>query len=182
MEANMNEVYPLLDSVPEVQTFTQAFVYEITSGGVSVDLFDMVGSKKYLEDLYNAAIDAIDKRLSKPVLGPIQAKSRDAKRLADIRQYATALELYYNDQGGYPSTPSMLVPTYFSSIPTAPTPVDGTCTASSNTYTYTPIGSSYTGATGNTTVHSSYSLSFCLGSTTGGYGPGSRTSTPEGIK
>ncbi|MEJ0021781.1 MAG: prepilin-type N-terminal cleavage/methylation domain-containing protein [Candidatus Doudnabacteria bacterium] len=29
-------------------------------------------------------------------------KSRDARRLSDVRQTITALEIYYNDQNGYP--------------------------------------------------------------------------------
>src|SRR5437868_15191927 len=35
-------------------------------------------------------------------LNSARAKSRDARRLADVRQVMTSLELYYNDNGGYP--------------------------------------------------------------------------------
>ena len=36
-------------------------------------------------------------------LGSARAKSRDTKRIADMKQVSTALEQYYSDQGGYPS-------------------------------------------------------------------------------
>ena len=37
-------------------------------------------------------------------LNSARAKSRDARRVADVHQMQTALELYYNDCGGYPAT------------------------------------------------------------------------------
>ena len=36
-------------------------------------------------------------------LNQARVKSRDAKRVADLRQIQTALELYYSDSGAYPS-------------------------------------------------------------------------------
>lgn len=127
-------------------------------------------------------------------LNSARAKSRDAKRLADVRQLASALELYFNDVSAYPSigyqtaavfgsgntsayNPSgqivQLTPTYIGLIPTAPTPPDNTsgsaCTASTNSYRYESNGSTYT-------------LSFCLGAATGGYSAGVRTLTPAGIQ
>lgn len=74
-------------------------------------------------------------------LSTARAKSRDARRLADISQVRTALELYYDSNQGYPSTTGAqiwrsecsgwgtyannnvipgLVPTYMSRIPTDP--------------------------------------------------------------
>jgi prepilin-type N-terminal cleavage/methylation domain-containing protein len=38
-------------------------------------------------------------------LGSARGKARDAKRLADARQVATALEQYYSDNSGYPYAP-----------------------------------------------------------------------------
>src|SRR4051812_34898008 len=35
-------------------------------------------------------------------LNSARAKSRDARRVSDMHQVQTALELYYNDNGGYP--------------------------------------------------------------------------------
>ena len=39
-------------------------------------------------------------------LNTARAKARDAKRLSEIRQLQTALELYYHDTGSYPASPA----------------------------------------------------------------------------
>ena len=105
-------------------------------------------------------------------LNSARQKSRDAKRLADMRQLACALELYYNDFSGYPLTANIaaLQPNYIGALPTAPTPNDGSCAATTNAYTYA--------STSGTT----YSYIFCLGAATGGYSAGSRTLSPSGIQ
>jgi prepilin-type N-terminal cleavage/methylation domain-containing protein len=36
-------------------------------------------------------------------IGPAQKRSRDARRVADLRQVQTALELYYGKNGSYPN-------------------------------------------------------------------------------
>lgn len=95
-------------------------------------------------------------------LNSARARSRDAKRLADVRQMSSAIELYVNDFGTYPSTLASLTPTYLTAVPTAPTPVDGTCDSTYNSYVYTPGSTSYT-------------IRFCLGASAGGVGPGTRT-------
>lgn len=119
-------------------------------------------------------------------LNSARAKSRDAKRLADVRQLASAMELYFNDKSGYPTngltsgatmatpafTTSGLVPTYIGMIPSAPTPADGTACAGNNDYKYW-----FSGTTG-----ASYSITFCLGEQTGGYPLGVHTLTPAGIQ
>lgn len=122
-------------------------------------------------------------------LNSARAKARDSKRLADIKQMTTALELYYNDAGGYPSATSgaptgtgLAFSTYANTIPTAPTPPDGSCTATQNTYTYTPTGTSYTGTSGATTVYPTYTYTFCLGGQTGGLTLGTHTASPSGIQ
>lgn len=123
-------------------------------------------------------------------LNSARQKSRDAKRLADIRQVQTALEIYYNDVGGYPTLTSGLVenmglgstsgwnatPTgtvYLQRLNPAPTPFDGACAAGagSNGYTYASAAATPT----------QYTLTFCLGATTGGYPAGVRTASPAGI-
>ncbi len=117
-------------------------------------------------------------------LNSARAKSRDAKRLADMRQLSTALELYYNDNGGYPAAasgaPVGLAPTHVAALPTAPTPPETGCTAAQNTYTYVATGTSYTGTSG--TVYPGYTYSFCLGAQTGGFAAGVRTASPQGIQ
>lgn len=118
-------------------------------------------------------------------LNSARAKSRDAKRLADVRQIASALELYFNDFSGYPAatsnTPAALAPNYIGALPTSPTPPDNTCTATgsgSNAYYYTASGTSFTSPKDNaTTVYPTYSLTFCLGANTGGYTDGADANT-----
>jgi hypothetical protein len=103
----------------------------------------------------------------------------DNKRLADIRQLSTALELYYNDQGGYPAQMS-LAPMYISSIPNAPEPPGTNCTSQQNKYEYKASGAPYQGNSGE--VYPSYTMTFCLGDYAGGYPPGNRTASPQGIQ
>jgi prepilin-type N-terminal cleavage/methylation domain-containing protein len=113
-------------------------------------------------------------------LNSARAKSRDAKRLADMRQLASALELYFNDSiTGYPVdggvVPTGLTPTHIGQLPTAPSPADGNCgTLGTNAYTYDAA-----------TISGSqpfYTYTFCLGADTGGYSSGTRTLTPRGIQ
>ena len=102
-------------------------------------------------------------------LNSARAKSRDAKRLADVRQLASAFELYFNDNSTYPTALAGLAPKYIGLIPTAPGPADGTCSATQNTYTYLLNATSYT-------------LNFCLGDNTGGYSSGVRVLSGAGIQ
>jgi len=103
-------------------------------------------------------------------LNSARMKSRDAKRLADIRQMASALELYFNDKAQYPEKPSMLQPNYIGVIPTAPMPADGKCTEAENQYLY------------QKTAFNNYALRFCLGQASGGYAAGPHTLSPKGIE
>ena len=118
-------------------------------------------------------------------LNSARQKSRDAKRLADIRQVSTALELFYNTNNGYPTSaataatmaatvPLGLVPTYIGRAPIAPTPYDGSC-VNSNTYKYVADAAGATYAT-------TYTVTFCRGADTGGYPSGKRFLPPAGIQ
>ena len=121
-------------------------------------------------------------------LGSARQKARDARRLADVKQVRTALELYFNDQSGYPASAAAIVeslglgstsgwnatPTgtvYLQKLGAAPTPTDGTCTQAINSNQYT-----YTSAATNT-----YNFTFCLGAATGGFIAGVHTASPTGI-
>lgn len=110
-------------------------------------------------------------------LNSARSKSRDAKRIADVRQMTSALELYYNDNNAYPTTLGGLVTTYMGATVAAPTPQDGSCASTQNTYGYATAGSAVTGG-----GYSSYTLIFCLGATTGGLGTGIHTASPAGIQ
>jgi type II secretion system protein G len=112
-------------------------------------------------------------------LGSARTKSRDARRVADIRQVMTALELFFNDCGNYPATlatsanngcPSgTTLATYLAQIPNNPAP-GGTA------YTYTATPASCTG-----TACTAYTLTFTLEGVTGGLSAGLRTASPSGI-
>ena len=96
-------------------------------------------------------------------------KSRDTKRLADVKRVQIALESYYNNVGAYPETLGVTLNnntgtyvalvsenpriTYLYPIPTPPTPNDGNCSVEDNAYIYTPLD-----------LKQSYELSYCLGS------------------
>jgi hypothetical protein len=111
-----------------------------------------------------------------------RAKSRDARRLADVRQTMTALELFYNDNGRYPTATNgeptsndggkdAQYKTYMAEQPKAPTPADGDCTDAQNKYTYKQLKN------GN-----GYELSFCLGGDSGGFSKGVHKATEAGLQ
>ena len=57
-------------------------------------------------------------------LNSARQKSRDAKRVSDIRQLQLALELFFDANAGYPSavsTANLVTPGYIAAIPTDPT-------------------------------------------------------------
>jgi hypothetical protein len=111
-------------------------------------------------------------------------KSEDSRRVADTRQLQTALELYYNDNGGYPPAKngqpdpnvtlikgnSISFKDYISIYPTYP-PHSGNAPACDDNKTYV-----YARPNPN-----DYSLTFCLESTTGGYTAGDHVASPAGI-
>jgi len=120
-------------------------------------------------------------------LNSARQKARDSKRVADVRQIQTALELYYNDFSGYPaqasagkittggSVLSALVPTYMGGLPTSPIPADtNACSAANGSFIWNDYV--YTSAASDT-----YALTFCLGGVTGGFQSGVHTASPAGV-
>ncbi len=111
-------------------------------------------------------------------LNSARGKARDARRLGDVKQIQTALELYFNENSAYPATASV-VPgqpiasgtVFMAKVPNNPKPVDGTC-PNVDSYVYTQTG----------TAGSSYTISYCLGGNTGGASGGAATATPAGLR
>ena len=137
-----------------------------------------------IELLVVIAIIGLLSTLSILALNTARARARDAKRIADVKQIQTALEMYYNDTGAYPDTASVApgLPifsangTFLRQVPAPPTPADGADCGSPLAYTYTGTGS---GAAGT----ASYTLKYCLGATINTVtGNVLQTATPAGIQ
>ena len=131
-----------------------------------------------IELLIVIAIIGLLSTLSVLALNQARIKSRDTKRVADVKQMMTALEMYYSDNNAYPSSSTSTAHggsigsgtvTYLKIIPTPPTTADGTCAAATD-YTYY--------STGNNT----YTISYCLGSAVSDITAGNHTSTPASIQ
>lgn len=86
-------------------------------------------------------------------LGTSKAKSRDARRIADIKNIQVALELYYNDNGFYPPPPisSALVPSY---LPIEPKDPSDNLTA----YKYTLLSTVSSNCSADVTRRNKYHL------------------------
>ena len=132
-----------------------------------------------IELLVVIAIIGLLSTLSILALNTARARSRDARRVADVKQIQTALEMYYNDAGSYPANASVASglrlfrgsDTYLGAIPTPPSPSnDGSCTTPAPHYTYA-VG------TGNST----YTITYCLGAAVNDIVAGWHTGTPAGI-
>ena len=125
-----------------------------------------------IELLVVIAIIGILSTLAVVALQNARSKARDSKRVADVKQIQTALELYFNDNGSYPTSITSTIATsgivYMASMPTAPTPVDGSCDDATNAYTYTSDGSTY-------------SIAFCLGGGIANLSSGQKVATRDGI-
>ena len=121
--------------------------------------------------------------------------TRNAKRVADIKQIQNALELYYNDNNAYPNT---LIPgevlssnsiTYIQQIPFAPTPNDGACSEEENAYTYiNPYRLDYFYIDEEQWTYDNwdydrnyYNIHFCIGEKSGGLLAGEIVASPRGL-
>jgi general secretion pathway protein G len=130
-----------------------------------------------IELLVVIAIIGLLSTLAVVALNNARQKSRDARRISDVKQIQTALELYFNDANSYPagvtagSAISFGGVTYMNAAPANPTPNnDGSCPASTDyAYTQTSSGASYT-------------ISYCIGSASGSLTAGTHTATPAGIQ
>ena len=128
-----------------------------------------------IELLVVIAIIGLLATLSVIALNTARVKARDARRVSDIKQIQTALEMAFDASvdSKYPTPVNNKVPTstYISSVPTNPKPVDTGCTTGPDDYFYA--------LTGNPSG-SSYTLSYCLSDLSST--PGRATATPAGIR
>lgn len=139
-----------------------------------------------IELLVVIAIIGLLSTLAVVALNNARQKSRDAKRVSDVKQVSTALELYFVDNNGYPvvATPGITLgdashicfgtggfttvalcgaTTYMGIVPSNPLP-GGT-------------GYTYISADGST-----YSITFTLEGPTGGLPLGLHTASPSGLQ
>lgn len=148
---------------------------------------------------------AIISLLSSIVLIGLQSarqKSRNAKRLGDLTQMSSALELYFTQFKGYPSSTGgepldLKASSLVTTIPQAPLPADGVCEAqawptgspvpvgtSVNTFYYvasgTPYVLNYNGV--NRTLYPDYAYYFCLGHPTGNFSEGVYYISSKGMR
>ncbi|PIZ94858.1 MAG: hypothetical protein COX81_02380 [Candidatus Magasanikbacteria bacterium CG_4_10_14_0_2_um_filter_37_12] len=135
-----------------------------------------------IELLVVVAIIGLLSTLAVVALGSAREKARDSKRLSDVKQVQTALELYYTDNNLYPAPASAITlgstnyaclnsgsgfttagcsDAYMGQVPADP--------LSAQSYTYTS-------ADGST-----YEITLTLEGAMGGFGGGAATATPSGI-
>ncbi len=138
-----------------------------------------------VELLVVIAIIGVLSTLAVVSLNNAREKSRDAKRVSDIKQVQTALELYFADNNGYPTGSGLVLggsnaqalsgagitgsgsatgTTYMGQVPSNPTPG-----GADYSYTQTASGLSYT-------------INFTLEGQTGGLSSGAHTASPSGIE
>ena len=120
------------------------------------------------------------------VISSAKQRSRDARRVSDIKRIKAALELYYSHCNQYPASINGGEPiaqeagvcsgsaVYLESVPENPIPTDhDSCSANdelAKTYTYQVIN--------NPAKGSSYTLEFCLGNPIGEFSAGLQKVSP----
>ncbi len=134
-----------------------------------------------IELLVVIAIVGLLATLSVVALSNARERARDSRRVSDIKQIQTALELYFDAENKYPpqteiasSTGDILTGsiasgdiTFMNPIPTAPTPVDGDCSSEANSYVYDSLSDT------------TYTIEYCLGNDIGGIAAGEQTATQD---
>ena len=139
-----------------------------------------------IELLVVIAIIGLLSTLSILALNQARARARDTKRISDVKQIQTALELVYNADGDYPETGEVVTGeaiadgggnVYLAAVPAPPTPVDGaSCPDSQPAYTYAKTGAGQDG-------DAYYTIQYCLGANVNNVeGDQLQTASPAGIK
>jgi len=144
-----------------------------------------------IELLVVVAIMGLLASLAIVALNTARARARDARRVSDIKQIQTALELFYMDNYKYPAVTvdteieglclsgggfaeTCSDTTYMGVVPSNPQPrTDGDCADIEYTYGAVKVGTSGTDL--------SYYITYCLGHATGDIIIGEHRGTPAGI-
>ena len=160
-----------------------------------------------IELLVVIAIIGLLSTLAVVALNSARQKSRDSKRVADIKQMQTALELFFADANGYPymgaSAVTLGSASYKSLCKDNPTTVAGavykaSCAGTDTTYmglvpqaptpqdgTCTAVNNPYlfTSVGGSASAFSTgYTIAFCLGGQVGDLVAGAHSASPNGIQ
>ena len=115
--------------------------------------------------------------LATVALSSARLKARDIRRVGDVKQIQTALELYYSEEQVYPEAINFGAPligantghTYMAKVPVATMPVDGSCLTAD--YDYVRLNGS-----------KGFAIYFCLGSGTGELAAGDHLLTGNGYE
>lgn len=129
-----------------------------------------------IELLVVIAIIGILATISVVSINNTRSRSRDSRRVSDIKQVHTALELYYDSANEYPD--ELIAGNalehngiiFLNRIPSAPTPADGNCDNDNNLYQYIKINPS------------DYALYYCLGNSIGQLKEGSGYASPINLQ
>lgn len=143
-----------------------------------------------IELLVVIAIIGLLSTLAVVALNNARAKSRDAKRVSDIKQMQTALELYFVDNNKYPTAASAVelgTANYdvLCNVAAGFVAGAGDCTDGATVYMGTvpsnpsPSGAAYSYLSANGT---SYSIGFNIENATGQLTAGTHTASPSGIE
>lgn len=126
--------------------------------------------------------------ISVVALNGARKKSRDSKRVGDVKQMQTALELYFNDRSAYPTaTSAVTLGTGSYGKLCYEGFIAGTATCSGTTYmgmvptNPTPIATGFANYTYLSADGSTYTLTFGLEDAVGGLTAGYQYGTPSGI-
>ncbi len=139
-----------------------------------------------IELLVVIAIIGLLATMSVLALSSARESARDSRRLSDIRQIQTALEMYYSHAGEYPAEDEVASSTgedyilgggsiaagdtvFMGDIPSNPNPTDdGDCDPDTG-YIYSQDHSG------------TYTIEYCIGSASGDVSGGTHCATPDGL-